>query len=353
MAAEFGVRLPVAGPLANRDSIRRGAVEAERLGYDTLWVHDYLVWNQELDSMHISCGSKETFLEALESPDYVPKFYESLSNLAFVAGITDRIRLGAAVLCLPYREPLATAKQIATIDDLSGGRVDLGIGQGAAKSTRNVEFEVMGIDRATKVKHTREMFEAMREVWINDVASFRGEFYEFEGAQVYPKPAQAPHPPIWIGGVKDLSLKMIADYADGWLSFWITPEQFPTATGRLNAMLEERGREPDSLKVGTEIHVYLESTVEKARRDVNATMRAFDDAYEGTSGTFALEAEVDHTAEMWNSSLIGTPETVSERIAAYMEAGCTVFEMKFIYHNVDHMVEQWTRFSEEVAPNFQ
>ncbi len=350
--ARFGVRIPVAGPLASPESIRRGALEAERLGFDTLWVHDYLVWNRELDSMHISCGSKEAFLEAIESPDYAPTFYESLTALAYVAAITEKIRLGTAVLCLPYREPLVTAKQIAAIDSLSGGRVELGIGQGAAKMTRNVEFEVMGIDRWTKVKHTREMFEAMREVWTNDSASFQGDFFNFEGAEVYPKPVQKPHPPIWIGGVKDLSLNMIADYADGWLSFWITPEQFPTALGKMNSLLEERARAPESLTAGTEVHIHLAPTVEQARKEVNPTMRAFDDAYEGTAGTFALSADVDQSAEMWNSSLIGSSESVTARIAEYLEAGCTAFEMKFIYHNVDHMIEQWTQFTEEVAPNF-
>jgi alkanesulfonate monooxygenase SsuD/methylene tetrahydromethanopterin reductase-like flavin-dependent oxidoreductase (luciferase family) len=108
----FGVRIPVAGPLASRQGITRSAQEAERLGFDTLWVHDYLVWNRLLDSIHISCGSKEAFLEAVDRVDYEPTFFESITNIAYLAGITERIRLGIAVLCLPYREPLFTAKQI-------------------------------------------------------------------------------------------------------------------------------------------------------------------------------------------------------------------------------------------------
>ena len=125
------MRIPVAGPLAGPEAIKRSAMEADRLGFDTLWVHDYIVWNRLLDSVHISCGSKEAFLEAVGRDDYEPTFFESITNLAYLAGVTERIHLGIAVLCLPYRDPLVTAKQIAAVDTLSNGRVELGLGQGA------------------------------------------------------------------------------------------------------------------------------------------------------------------------------------------------------------------------------
>lgn len=347
----YGVRIPVAGPLANPASIVRSAQEAERLGFDTLWVHDYLVWNKLLDSIHISCGSKRSFLEAVERDDYTPIFYESITNLAFLAGVTETIRLGIAVLCLPYREPLFTAKQLACVDVLSGGRLEFGIGQGAAASTHNVEFEVMGIDRATKIRHTREVFESIREVWTNDVASYQGRMIQFEGAEIYPKPLQKPLPPVWMGGSAEKSLEMIADYADGWLSFWISPEQFPKAIDDLHGRLVKRGRKPEDFTVGTEIQVYIADTVEKARKDVEPTMLAFEEGYAGTTGIFADDGKkADTLAEIWNSSLIGSPESVAERISEYLESGCTAFEMKFIYDNVDQLIEQWEMFWSEVAP---
>lgn len=349
----FGVRIPVAGPLAEPGAIKRSATEAERLGFDSIWVHDYIVWNKLLDSIHISCGSKEAFLEAVERPDYTPTFFESLTNLAYVAGVTERIRLGVAVLCLPYRDPLVTAKQIACIDALSGGRVELGIGQGAAKSTHNVEFEVMEISRATKVKHTREVFEAMREVWTNDRASWSGEFDRFTDAEVYPKPVQKPYPPIWIGGSAEKSLEMIADYADGWLSFWVSPNQFPRAIEDLHFRLHKRGRNPEKFTVGSEIQVYLADTTEQAQKEVERTMLAFEEGYAGTTGLLSDEGKKsDALQEIWNSSLVGSPEAVSERLQEYLDAGCTFFELKFIYHTVDHLIEQWTRFTEEVAVTF-
>lgn len=353
MEARFGVRVPVAGPLANADAIKRSAIEADRLGFDTLWVHDYICWNRLLDSVHISCGSKEAFLDAVARPDYEPTFFESITNLAYLAGVTERIHLGIAVLCLPYRDPLVTAKQIGAVDTLSNGRLELGVGQGAPLSTHNVEFEVMGLSRATKVRRTREMFEAMREVWTNESASFVGEFYEFHDAMVYPKPVQKPYPPIWIGGQAELSLKMVADYADGWLSFWVSPAQFPRAIADIHSRLERRGRDPADFSVATEIHVYLADTTEQARKEAESTVLAFEEGYEGTIGTFADEGKrADMLAEIWNSSIIGSPESVAGQIQEYLDAGCTVFEMKFIYHTVDHLLEQWNRFMEEIAPSF-
>jgi probable F420-dependent oxidoreductase len=259
--AQFGVRIPVAGVLSSPEAIRSSAIEAETVGFDTLWVHDYLIWNKTLDSVHISCGSREAFEAA--GPDYPPMFYESLTSLAYCAAVTQRIRLGIAVLVLPYREPLFTAKQIACVDDLSGGRLDLGVGQGAAKSTLNVDFEVLGVSRATKVSQTREHLEAMKLIWAQDSPSYHGRFVNFDDATIYPKPRQQPHPPIWIGGSADKSLDMVADYADAWLSCWVTPDQFPVAISDLQARLAARGRPADALTIGSEIQVLLADSADE------------------------------------------------------------------------------------------
>jgi probable F420-dependent oxidoreductase len=347
----FGVRLPVAGVLASPQAIRRVALEAERLGYDSLWVHDYVIWNKTLDRLHISCGSREAVDAAGE--DYPPIFFESLANLAFLSGITSRIRLGVAVLILPYREPVVTAKQLATIDVLSNGRLELGIGQGAAKSTLNEEFEVLGISRSTKVSRTREYFEAMRRLWTEECPSFEGHFVKFGPATIYPKPVQKPHPPIWIGGSADKSLDMIADYATGWLSFWVNPSQFPQAIARVNARLASRGRNPDSLTIGTEIQVMLADTTNEARRQAQRTMQAFEQGYAGTTGLMAEDqTQTSALDEIWNSSLVGSPEDVRAEVTRYVGAGCTFFELKFMYHSIDHLLEQLSAFSERVLQHF-
>ncbi len=346
----FGVRLPVAGVLASPAAIKRTALAAERLDFDTVWVHDYIVWTKELDRLHISCGSREAVDAAGE--DYPPIFYESLSNLAFVAGITDRIRLGTAVLCLPYRDPIVTAKQLATIDALSGGRLELGVGQGAAKSTLNTDFEVLGIPRGEKIARTREALEVMELIWREESPSFDGKFTSFGAATIYPKPVQIPRPPIWIGGSAEKSLEMIADFADGWLSFWVTPSQFPAAIADLHARLEARGRAPDKFQVGTEIQICLDETTEAARRHCERTMGVFEEGYAGTVGAFATEGTTSAMDEIWASSLVGSPADVTSRIGEFLDARCTVFELKFVYHSIEDLIGQMTAFATEVAPNF-
>jgi probable F420-dependent oxidoreductase len=348
-APRFGVRIPVAGVLANPDGIVRSAQAAERLGFDSLWVHDYLIWTKQLDRLHISCGSREAVDAAAE--DYPPIFYESLTNLAFLAGITSTIRLGVAVLCLPYRPAVLTAKQLANIDVLSKGRIELGIGQGAAKSTLNEEFEVLGLRRDRKIGLTRETFEAMRAIWTEDAPSFEGRHVNFGPATVYPKPAQRPYPPIWIGGSADKSLDMVADYATGWLSCWVSPEQFPVAIADLHERLQARGREPSELTIGSEIQIMLGETTQEARRAASKTMGAFEEGYAGTTGGFADGGrESDTLDEIWRSSLIGSPDDVAAELQRYVDAGCTFFELKFIYHSVDHLIEQLELFSASVAP---
>lgn len=347
----FGVRIPVAGPLANPTDIARSAVMAEKLGFEVAWVHDYVCWNKQLDSAHISCGSKKSFSDAANRSDYEPIFFESITNLAYIAGITEKIRLGIAVLILPYRDALVTAKQLACVDVLSNGRLDLGIGQGAAKSTLNTENEVMGISRKTKVQQTREVFDAMRVVWNTELSTYNGDFVNFKDAEIFPKPIQRPNPPIWIGGSAENSLEMIADYADAWLSWGIVPDQFPPALDDIYQRLQKRGRNPENFVAGTEIQIYLAKTVEQAREDVTPTMFAFEEGYAGVTGDKYKPGGVLET--MWNSSLIGTSSSVTSEINNYVEKGCTAFELKFIYDNVDQMIEQWHDFAENVMPSFK
>jgi probable F420-dependent oxidoreductase len=349
---KFGVRLPVAGPLAQPATIKQAVITAEELGFDTAWVHDFVIWTKQLDELHISCGSADAVDAA--GPDYPPMFYESLSNLAFCAALTERIRLGVAVLCLPYREPVVTAKQIATIDALSGGRIDLGIGQGAPKQTFNVDFEVLGIPRTNKTKRTREHFEAMREIWTTAPASYQGELVQFEGAIVYPRPVQSPYPPIWIGGSAPLSLDLVADYADGWLSFFVPPDHFPTAIAGLHERLEARGRAPESLTIASELYCVMAETTEEAQRRAGPTMDRFGAAMAGTTGRFSPSGQsTDTYSEVYEASLIGSPTDVRERLAEYIAAGVSYFEVKFLYRTIDEMFWQWQTFADEVMPAFR
>lgn len=343
----FGVRLPCAGVLASPAAMLRVAREAESLGYDSVWVHDYLIWTKTLDQVHLSCGSREAVEAA--GDDYPPIFFESLTNLAFLAGATSRVRLGTAILVLPYRNAIVMAKQLACIDVLSNGRLELGIGQGSGKSTLNEDFEVLGIPRREKIQRTRETFEAMRKIWTEDEPSFDGELIKFPTATIYPKPVQKPYPRIWIGGSTDKSLDMIADYAGGWITSAIGPDRLPAAIEALNTRLAARGRQPSEMTVATEIEVLVADSVDEARKQSAKTLTTLYEHYSGVPAHVELkDVEPDFLRQAWATSLIGTSESIRDEVQRYIDAGCGAFELKFIYHTIDHMVAQMRQFAEGV-----
>src|SRR5262249_17548396 len=133
----FGVRVPNSGPLASPDSIVQVGREAESLGYDSIWVHDHLTWTEEIHSTHISSGSEDSNTGG--SSD----FYEAMTTLAYLAGLVRSVRLGVACLVVPCRNPLLTAKQIASLDVFCNGRLDIGLGIGSPSTLKSREYEVI------------------------------------------------------------------------------------------------------------------------------------------------------------------------------------------------------------------
>ena len=335
---EFGVRLPVAGPLASPAAAAEMAVLSENLGFDAVWVHDFIAWTTYQDEHHVSCGS----VEALEASDAPPLFMESLTNLAYLAGVTNTIRLGIAVLCLPYRNPIIAAKQVANIDFLSNGRLILGIGTGAPKSTNNVDFEVLGVERKTKYDVTRDYLRAMMEVWTADNPSYEGEYFSFPETEIYPKPVQKPFPPIWAGGHGPTAVDIVAEFCTGWIPPWIPPEEYPERIGQIHALAAEKGRSDVEFDIATEVYVSLDEDSGVALENARKTLAV-------------LPYGFDHTAtaeSVAKAGLIGSPEQLSEKIARYVDSGVNHYEMKFVYHTVEHLGEQLELFAKEIMPNF-
>jgi len=333
---EFGVRLPVAGPLATPAAVKRTAQRAEQLGFDALWVHDFIGWTGFQDRTHVSCGS----VEAVEAANKPPMFFESLTNLAFLAGITERIRLGVAVLCLPYRNPIIAAKQVANIDVLSNGRLILGIGTGAPKSTHNVDFEVLGVSRKTKYEVTTDYLRAMQAVWTMDRPAYQGEFISFPETEINPKPVQKPYPPLWVGGASDKAVEFAAEFCTGWLPPWIPPDQYPARIESLYAKAREKGRGDVQFDIATEVYVCVDRSSQAAQSNAARTLGILPEG-------FAADAT---PAAVRDAGLIGSPDEVVEKLRRYVEAGVSHYEMKFIYRNVDHLLEQLDLFSREIMP---
>ena len=216
-----GVNLINFGPAATPDSLRRTVEISEALGYHLVMTSDHIAVTADVHEK------------------YPAPFYEPLSTLGWLAGITKSIEIGSTVIILPYRNPLETAKVCANIDRLSGGRFIFGTGLGWAEE----EFAALGVRFNRRGAMMDEYLEAIKLLWTQDVASFEGEYISFHDVHTAPRPVQSPHPPIWIGGPSDAAMRRAVRYGDAWHPARITlAHLIGTDIPKLNAIAEREGK---------------------------------------------------------------------------------------------------------------
>jgi probable F420-dependent oxidoreductase len=228
-AVALGFGLPVSGTWANRSNMASIARRAENRGYGSLWTFQRL--------LHPAVGEWGPMYHAVQDP---------IVSLAYVAALTERARLGIAVLNAPFYSPILLAKQLATLDDVSGGRLDAGLGLGWADE----EFVATGVPYGQRGARTEEFVRCLKAIWTESVVSFEGEFYRVPPSRVEPKPVQRPHPPILLGGGAERALRRVGEQADGWIS---RSRQDLTRIGTDVATIKSAaaavGRDPDRLRV--------------------------------------------------------------------------------------------------------
>lgn len=237
---KFGIHYSIgvnADPQA--DDYIRVAQKAEELGYHSLWLGDHIVIPEKIEAAYpYSADGAAGFPRRAPFPDP----FVLLGGLALA---TSRILLGTSVIVIPYRNPLAVAKAVATVDLLSHGRFQFGVGVGWLKE----EFDALGEDFARRARQTREYLHIMKTVWQAEPASFSGEFLTFSDIHNVPLPVQKPHPPIIFGGESLPALKRVADLGDGWqpgtASFKVLSKRVP----QLKALMAECGRNYSDLYI--------------------------------------------------------------------------------------------------------
>ena len=187
---EVGVFVPLGEGNATAEVCRAVGREVEDRGFESIWVPEHVVLFDEHESVYPYSadgrlpGGPETGM------------LEPLTALTYLAAVTDRVRLGTGICLVPQRNPVYTAKQVTDLDNLSGGRVEFGIGIGWLRE----EFEALNVPFARRGARTDEYLAVMRSLWTEDVSAFAGEHYDLPACRMYPKPVQAPHPPILVGG---------------------------------------------------------------------------------------------------------------------------------------------------------
>lgn len=221
------------GTGARPEIIRAVAMAAEARGFATLWSGEHVVLVDEPGSRYPYSADGRIAVPA--DADWL----DPLLGLSYVAALTTRIGLATGVLLLPEHNPVLTAKQAATLDVLSGGRLTLGVGIGWSAE----EFAALGVPFARRGQRTAEYVQAMRTLWADDVTSFHGEFAGFDAIRVNPKPVHGRRIPIVFGGNSDAALRRVAAYGDGWYGFNLPAAAVAERLAALAGYCRERGRE--------------------------------------------------------------------------------------------------------------
>jgi probable F420-dependent oxidoreductase len=229
---QIGFGAPVSGSWATPANQIEIAQRAEALGYSSLWTFSRILFPDVPEEQRLT-------------PPY-RSVHDPLIVAAYLAGVTRRIRLGLAVVNLPYYAPLVLAKALTSIDIVSGGRLDAGLGLGWSPD----EFEAVGADMARRGARAEEYLDCLRAIWTEDPVEWSGEFYSIPRGWVDPKPIQRPHPPILLGGTAEKALVRIGKIADGWISSSRVPgSAIPGAVATIRGAAAEAGRNPDDVRI--------------------------------------------------------------------------------------------------------
>lgn len=238
---KFGIFLPISGRAAGPETLMGAARQAETLGYDSVWAADRIIIPWEIKTPY-PYSEEQQFIVPPDRP-----FFEPLTCLAFLAGCTEKVKLGMSVLVLPYRHPLYWAKIATTIDHLSKGRLILGVGVG----WMNEEFDALGAPFKARGQLADEQLNLLNRLWEDERVSFDGQYYRFEDIAFYPKPLQQPRLPIWVGGEGARAQRRAATYGAAWFPYFvrITPQELAKRFDNVRRWGRAAGRNPDDIKL--------------------------------------------------------------------------------------------------------
>lgn len=214
------------------------ARQAEAVGFESLWLPEHPI-------MPVHSNSRYHGTPDGSIPEYMADMVDPYMALARAAAVTHTIKLGTSISLIPERNPLLTAKIIATLDLHSGGRFILGVGAGWLRE----ETEIMGGDFDHRWSQTREAILAMKVLWTKAEAEFHGKYFDFPPVKCYPQPVQKPHPPIFLGGNARNVFRRVAGWADGWLPAGPTVEQVKAGRAALDERAVAAGRDPASIQI--------------------------------------------------------------------------------------------------------
>ena len=311
----YGFYLPTRGQTTTPEDISTLAQRGEALGFHSVMIADHIVFP-------ITISSPYPYTVSGAFPGHGDAM-EQLTLMTFVAAKTTTLRLVTSVMILPYRNPVLTAKILATIDVLSHGRVTVGAGVGWLEE----EFRALGAaDFARRGAVSNEYIQIFKTLWTQDPATFHGKFYQFEALHCLPHPVQKPHPPIWIGGHSPAALRRAARYGDGWHpvganpAIPLRPHELEVELGTLKRLTEAAGRDPEALTISFKAPLYDTSLA--TERQAGLERRPFS----------------------------GTTEQIAEDIRTYGGLGVSELIFDFRSDSLNESLERMEQFATQIKP---
>ncbi|MCK8785687.1 TIGR03619 family F420-dependent LLM class oxidoreductase [Roseomonas sp. NAR14] len=322
-----GLTYPV--PFAGPEGLLRIARHAEALGYHSVWGNDHMTTQHYVRE---------------EYPDTPPRFWEPLVTYAWLAAQTTTLRFGTGVVVLPMRRDIVVlAKQLCTLDHLSGGRLEVGLGIGAYLE----EFRALQPDvKLQRGEIVDEGLAALGKLLTERVASFEGRYFRYRDVELTPKPLQK-RLPIYVGGNNPNNIRRAVEYGDGWLPAALPAETLAEGVALLRRLAGEAGRDPATIEVAPQFIVHLGRTQEAASARFRQS-QMHRHLVSLRKSTLKDQAGADLEA----INLIGTPEEVIRRAIRLREAGVThLLGLYFAANSVQELLDQMQLFAEEVMPH--
>ncbi len=289
------------GP-TDMEMVRQFVARAEELGFESLWTQEDITG---------------------DDPSLEP-----LTQLSYVAALTQRVRLGVSVMVAPLRNPVQLAKALGSLDQMSHGRLTVGVGIGGRQNM----YPAFGLTTDRRARRFVELLDVMKALWTEPQATYEGQFWQLDGVPMEPKPVQKPHPPLWFGGRHPDALRRAVRHGDGWMGAGSsTTATFLECVQQLNTFLEEAGRDPATFPISKRVYLAVDDNEKRAEERITTW---FDNRYHNAP----LGAEV---------SVWGSAAQCAEKLAEIVDGGAEMLMLNPMFDHMEHL-EQLT---EEVIPN--
>lgn len=322
---KYGYETLSTGPLASPESIAVLSRHGDALGFELVTVGDHIVVPRTIESQYPYTESGKPNLEwAHDEDEPTGLFLDQITTISFVAAHTEKTQLMTSVMVVPYRDPVFTAKALATLDVLSDGRLIVGCGVGWMReefvALERPPFEERGVV-------TDEYIEAFIELWTSPTPSFDGEYCSFHDVSFEPKPVQKPYPPIWVGGESPAAVRRAARLADVWFPYGANP-RFPLGTvnelregiAKLKQAVDVLGRNPETIGIAYSAEMWYN------------------------------DREPRYTLEGHRQIFTGEPEQIAEDICTVEELGVEYLMFDYQGKTLDESLGRMERFAMKVRP---